>query len=91
VALGLLDAVLVRLVRLVVRRVVLRLGHPGTLLLLLLITCGFAQKFRDEQSIQEKRHMNQRKGARKDDWERVHEEDEGAYQRPAGRRRRQDS
>lgn len=37
-ALGLLDAVLVRLVRLVVRRVVLRLGHPESLLLLLPVT-----------------------------------------------------
>ena len=36
-ALGLLDAVPVRLVRLVVRRVVLRLGHLRSLLLLLLL------------------------------------------------------
>jgi hypothetical protein len=38
VALWLLDAVLVRLVRLVVRRVVLRLSHPEPLLLLLSVT-----------------------------------------------------
>jgi len=53
VALGLLDAVLVRLVRLVMRRVILRLGHPESLLLLLLVTCGSTKKSGDEQSNQE--------------------------------------
>jgi hypothetical protein len=48
VALGLLDAILVRLVRLVMRRVILRLGHPESLLLLLLVTCGSTKKSGDE-------------------------------------------
>ena len=52
-ALGLLDAVLVRLVRLVMRRVILRLGHPESLLLLLLVTCGSTEESGYEQSNQE--------------------------------------
>jgi hypothetical protein len=51
VALGLLDAVLVRLERLVMRRVVLRLGHPESLSLLLLVTCSSTNKSGDEHRI----------------------------------------
>jgi len=35
------------------RRVILRLGHPESLLLLLLVTCGSTKKSGDEQSNQE--------------------------------------
>jgi len=62
VALGLLDAVLVRLVRLVMRRVILRLGHPESLLLLLLVNCGSTEKSGDEQSNQEKELRRKTRG-----------------------------
>jgi hypothetical protein len=55
----LLDAVLLRLVRLVMRQVILQLS-PESLLLLLLVTCGSAKKSGDEESNLEKASRGRR-------------------------------